>query len=330
MAIASGIRKNSRTGDLEGCQYTFSGMNNITDPTNLDVSTGRVVSGINVDFDDDNSASLRRGYTVEYSGSYHSGWSNDDNTVAYLVSGGWIYEFDSKGAPYAIIQLSNNNHCEFCQVNDVVVYSNGTDFGVIGGTFNQRQTYSPEFKRATLGGRCLEFYNGRLYFARGNSIYCTDTFDIEHVDVRFSHVATFQHTATMCKRVEDGLWIGTEKYVYFLAGEDITSGFKQTIVAKAGVVYGTACKINAEDIPKAQNTNTLVMFLTTGGICSGGNGGKYINHSFNEMSFDVGASGTATIHSYMGVSLYVVVVETDSEYNYNPYVTDIEIPITEY
>jgi hypothetical protein len=330
MANVVGVQHDPQ-GQLKGCQYIFSGMNNIIDSTNLDVSTGRVVDGINVDFDNTNSANIRRGYTVSYAGAYHSGWSNEDRTVAYMVSSSWLYEFDGEGAPYAIIHLSNNNHCEFCQVNDVVVYSNGTDFGVLGGSFSQRQTYSPEFKVATSGGRCLEFYNGRLYFARGTSLYCTDTFDVEHVDVRFSRVATFQHTITMCKRVEDGLWIGTEKYIYFLAGDDIREGgFTQTIVAKAGVVYGTACKTNAEYVPEAQNINNVVIFLSTGGICSGGNGGKYVNHSFNEMSFDVGASGTATIHNIMGMSLYTVVMDMDAEYEYNPYVTDIEIPVTEY
>ena len=330
MANAPGIQRDPQ-GNLKGCQYTFSGMNTIIDPSNLDVSTGRVVDGINVDFDNTNSVNIRRGYVLDYSGSFHSGWSTDDKSTAYMVSSGWIYEFDGLGAPYAIIQLSNNNKVEFCQVNDVVAYSNGVDFGVIGGNFNQKSLYSPNFKSNTLGGRCLEFYNGRLYFSRGNSLYCTDTFDIEHVDVRFTHVATFQNTITMCKRVEDGLWIGTERYVYFLKGDDIrVGGFEQIIVAKAGVVYGTACKTNAEYIPEAQNINNVVIFLTTQGICSGGNGGKYVNHSFNEMSFDVGASGTATIHTSMGISQYIVVVDMDSEYEYNPYVVDIDIPITEY
>jgi hypothetical protein len=330
MASKPGIQQDAQ-GKLIGCQYLFSGMNNILDPVDIAIETGKVVDGVNVDFDNGNSTNTRQGYTVAYSGSYHSGWSNDNETTAYMISGGWIYEFDGEGAPYAIVQLSNNNRCEFCQVNDVVVYSNGVDFGVIGGIFNQRRTYSTDFKSATLGGRCLEFYNGRLYFARGNSLYCTDVFDVEHVDVRFTRVATFQNTITMCKHVEDGLWIGTEEYVYFLKGDDIQEGgFEQIIVAKAGVVYGTACKINAEYIPEAQNTNIVIIFLTTKGICSGGNAGKYVNHSFNEVSFDVSTSGIATIRKSAGIHQYIVIVDTDSGIDYNLYTTDVDIPITEY
>ena len=189
MAIKPGMKLDAQ-GKLVGAQYIFGGMNNIIDPTCLELETGKVIDGVNVDFDNLNAVSLRRGYTLAYSGSFHSGWNNNEKTTAYMVLNSWIYEFDGKGTPYAVIQLSNNNHVEFCQANDVVVYSNGVDFGLIGGYFTQKRTYSPDFKKATLGGRCLEFFNGRLYFARGNSLFCTDVFDVEHVDVRFNRVAT--------------------------------------------------------------------------------------------------------------------------------------------
>ena len=329
-ANRSGIQRDWQN-KLTGCQYIFSGMNNIIDPTNLDLEQGKVVDAINVDFDNTNSANRRVGYVQAFAGTFHSGWSTDDKSVAYMVNSGWIYEFDGSDAPYPIIQVSNNNKMEFCQVNTVVVYSNGVDFGIIGGVNDQVRVYSPEFKTATQGGRNLEFYNGRLYYSRGNTLYCSDVFDVEHTDIRFNRVATFQHTITMCKRVEDGLWVGTEKYVYFLKGDDIREGgFEQTIIAKAGVVYGTACKTNAEYVPEAQTINNVVLFLTTAGICSGSNSGKYINHSFNEMSFDVGASGTATIRNEHGISQYVTCFDIDSSYEYNPYSYDIPLDVNTY
>jgi len=133
----------------------------------------------------------------------------------------------------------------------------------------------------------------------------------------------------MCKRVEDGLWLGTEKYLYFLKGDDIREGgFEQIIIAKGGVVYGTACKTNAEYVPEAQNINNVVLFLTTQGICSGGQGGKYTNHSFNEVSFDVGVQGRAIIRNEHGVSKYIVSFDMDDAYEYNPYTNDIELDVT--
>ncbi len=331
MISKAGVQRDYK-GTLTGCAYAFGGINNIIDPSNIDIDQGKVVDAINIDFDNTNSASRRYGYSRFYApltGYFHSGWSNDAKTVAYMVKDEWIYELDIDDTlPLAIIEVTPNLRMEFVQVNDVIAYSNGVDFGIIGGSSSQTRTYSPEFKAATKGGRCLEFYNGRLYFARGNSLYCTSTFDIEHVDVRFTRVATFQNTITMCKRVEDGLWLGTERYVYFLRGDDLQEGgFEQIIVAKAGVVYGTACKTNAEYIPEAQATNNVVIFLSSAGICSGSNSGKYINHSFNEVTFDTGVSGTATIRTEHGISQYVVCFDTDANYEFNPYSFDIPIDV---
>jgi hypothetical protein len=329
-ANKSGIQRDWKN-NLTGCQYIFDGINNIIDPTNLDLESGALVDAINVDLDNTNSANRRNGYVKTFAGTYHSGWSNDSKSIAYMVSNGWIYEFDGVTTPYPIIQVTSNNRMEFVQVNDVVVYSNGSDFGVIGNSSQQIALYSEEFKTQTLGGRTLEFYNGRLYYSRDNSLYCSDVFDVEHTDVRYNRVATFPHVVTMCKRVEDGLWIGTEKYVYFLKGDDIREGgFEQIVVSKAGVVYGTACKTNAEYIPEAQATNNVVVFLTTAGICSGGNGGKYTNHSFNTVTFDVGSTGTATIRNEHGISQYLACFDVDSGYEYNTYQSDITVDVNTY
>lgn len=314
----SGIQHDWK-GGLTGCQYTFAGINNIIDPSNLDVESGEVVDAVNVDFDNTNSVNRRFGYSRVLIGDYHSAWENDTKTLAYMVSGGYIYEFDGTNS-MAVMPVTPGLRMEFVQVNDVVAYSNGIDFGILGGVFKQTRTYSPEFKTATTGGRNLEFYNGRLYFSKENSLYATDAFDVEHVDVRFNRVATFPNAITMCKRVEDGLWLGTEKYVYFLRGDDAREGgFEQIIKAKSGVVYGTARKTNAEYVPLAKSNNTVVLFLSTAGICAGGDGGSYVNLSFNKVTFDTGTSGTSTIRTSKGISQYVVTFDVDSGYEYNPY-----------
>ena len=92
-ANRSGVQRDFR-GGLVGCQYIFSGMNNIIDPTNLDLEAGKVVDAVNVDFDNTNSANRRTGYKKKYSGAYHSAWSNDTKTKAYLVLNSYIYEYD--------------------------------------------------------------------------------------------------------------------------------------------------------------------------------------------------------------------------------------------
>ena len=327
MSKGIGIQRDWKQ-QLTGCYYSFGGINNIIDPSNIDIDKGELADAINTDLDNTNSASRRSGFSRVNSSTFHSGWSNEAKTLAYMVFNSVLYEWDGDTAPYPIVTLTKDDSCEFAQINDVVVYSNGTDFGVIGGNDNQTGLYSKEFKVQTTGGRCLEFYNGRLYLAKGESLHCTDTFDVEHTDTRFNRVATFPHKITMCKRVEDGLWIGTEKYIYFLHGDDLREGgFEQIIVAKAGVVYGTASKTNAEYVPELQANNNVVIFLSTNGICAGGSGGKYLNLSFNTVSFDAGISGTATIRTENGISQYIVCFDTDSSTEFNPYSHGITLDI---
>lgn len=323
-----GFKKDSQ-GKIERATFNFAGMNNIIDPADIDISKGEVIDGLNVDFNTMNNVSVRDGYSQVTSGTfYHSGWNNITRTRAYFVSNSIIYEWDGVNPPIALLTLSNNNQVEFCQVNNAVAYSNGVDFGIFGDNFTQTRTYSSQFKAATLGGRCLEFYNGRLYFSRVNSLYCTDTFDVQHVDVRWNRVAIFPHAITMCKFVDDGLVIGTTEYLYFLKGDDILTGgmaytsragFKEHILAKAGVIYGSVVKINSEYMPEAQGIESLVVFLTTKGICSVANDGKYMNHSYNTVSFDVGQWSTGFVRIVEGSPYYTVCFKQDSEIDYTPY-----------
>jgi len=315
---------------LTGCQYAFAGIDNITDPSNLDISQGKVVDGFNAYFDNTNSAKRRAGYILRQPGKYHSGWNNDLKTIAYMIKDEFIYAFDGS-TPYVVAAITMGHlRMEFCQVNNVVAYSNTVDFGIIGGSNTQQGIYSQLYKRPVLGGRTLEFYNGRLYFSRGNNLYCTDTFDVEHVDVRHARVATFPHTITMCRRVEDGLVVGTEKFIYFLSGNDILdAGFEQITIAQAGVIYGTSCRINAEYVPESQARDTLVIFLSTAGICTAAPGGHYVNHSFKEVSFDIGSEGTALVRNERGVVLYTVCFDLDSSFDYNPYKYSIALDINQ-
>lgn len=334
-----GPQRNSN-GQLIGCRYMFNGINNQYDPSTIKIEDGKVIDAVNVYFDNANAVIRRLGYSRLYSGDYKYAWNNDTKSCAYMVKDFSIYLFDGVNAPYPVATITNNIlPMEFLQINDIVVYSNTVDFGILGGVNNQKKTYSPDFKINTFAGRCLEYYHGRLYLSVNNTLYCTDTFDIEHMDIRKNHVATFPHTITMCKRVVDGLWIGTEKYVYFLQGDDIIEtsspyndmkgGFTQHQIIKASVLYGTACKVNSEFLPEAQCTDHLVVFLTSEGICSGGNTGKFMNHSFNEVSFDTGVNGTATIVYIDGTAQYIVSFDMDAGYYFNPYINELTLNVTE-
>lgn len=302
---------------LTGASYMFAGLNTIIDPYNLPIDKGWLPVANNVDIDNSNSVSRRNGYTQKIaSTNCHSGWSNND--IALFVKDGTLVSFN--GATTNLVDIVNGNlHMWYTQVNDVIVYSNGIDWGIIGGVNKQETTYSPDFKINTEFGTNLEFYNGRVYHAKQNSVYCTDVFDIEHSDLRHQNIATFKDKITMIRRVEDGLYIGTESMTFFLKGNDIVDGgFSQLIIADYGVVLGTDISTNGEYFPNSKSNNQIAVWTSERGICSGGANGNFVNHSITTISVPECTQGAALLRDIGGFRQYITTL-TGSTDEYNPY-----------
>lgn len=134
------IIKNKYNGSLEGARFTFAGMNFMVDPADLSIEDGQMVDICNCDVDIKNNVSRRDGYTNILQGAnVHSVWSN--NTYIYLVYNGILCSaaVQMNLTPpqvnlTSIVGVPNmNNPTEFKQVNDVVVFSDGTTMGVLEG-----------------------------------------------------------------------------------------------------------------------------------------------------------------------------------------------------
>ena len=175
------------------------------------------------------------------------------------------------------------------------------------------------FKLRTTAGTCLEFYNGRLYMAINNFVYCTRSHDIEHYDIRYNVVAGFPGAVRLIVRVNDGLYIATDTDTYFLRGEgpyekDVPgSGFQQRHVMKYGAIYGTATRLQSELVPDAQTADTVVLWASTIGVVEGGNGGNYKLLSLNQTTMPSGISGTSFIREHNGVYLFIVCFNVGSD-----------------
>lgn len=165
------------------------------------------------------------------------------------------------------------------------------------------------FKDNVSSGTCLEYFNGRLYFAINNYVYCTKAFDVEHVDVRYMVVAGFPENVTGIGRVNDGLYIGTGKNTYFLRGtspmpED--GGFEQTHISKYGMIPGTLARFQADLVQGVKGKDTVVFWTNDLGVHSGSDGGAYTCLSLNQITVPTGDAGAAMIIENNGIYQYVV------------------------
>ncbi len=311
------------------------GMNNVDDPyvvgqSFANGSYNQAIYMANVDPAPVKSLRTGRQLVLSVAG-LTSGWSNPYNPIeGYFVNGTILNHLDQLGNITPVkYNLIPNLPVNFCQVNDVTVYSNGIQFGVIENLQdtppfyppqmipNQLGSVIPSYKTRMVAGNFMEFYNGRLYALLNNyqgkpcALVCSDTLDtpgwIESMDIRQNIVAEFDGQAAMLCRVDNGLFVGTNIETFFidLADAVFEGGMKQQrTIAPYGVVPGTSQPIPAESTGLKASGN-MQIWTSVRGVCLGGAGGSFINLTENTFSFPPGQLGTGIVREQNGLTHYV-------------------------
>jgi hypothetical protein len=320
-------------------EFKFGGMNSVAEATSFRPVGGKYVQCTDiVDCDVDRQLNLasRDGYSLVTAGNVTSAWGN--GTLTYAVMNLLLHSYDGANLNPVGNSPAMLATAEFCQVNDVIAFSDNNTIGILqdnvpyvittpaeatdildletwvkltypaGADSDASNVEIDAFKIATYAGRCLEFFNGALYLAIDNFIFCTKTFDIEKMDLRKHVVAGFHKPVTMIKAVGNGLVVGTENGVYFLEGMAIDPGFEQRRLLPYGVVYGSAVSYNAVKVDALKQEKDAVVFMTTDGIYSAGGGGAYKDLTEGQVAMPSGSTAAACIHERLESDFYKVVV----------------------
>lgn len=306
--------KTDYRGALQGATYSFGGLNNMLDPTCIPIESGFVSKLINVDVSNADTIARRVGYTLVIAGTNISDCFSD-GSILYYTEGGYIKTFD--GVTSRTTAANNGlNQINRLKVNNTLAGSYSPNVPL------PSEEVSPEahFKLDAKFGTILEFYKGRIYFAKENAVYCSDMFDIDHCDYRQMDVLAVESAVTMIKFVNDGLYIGSENQTHFLRGNDILAGgFDLEIVADYGVILGTDLNSIGDYFPAAKAQGPIAIWTSKRGICTGGSGGNFINHSINTVSIPEATSGAALLRDQNGYRQYIVTLINKTT-EYNPYV----------
>lgn len=299
-----GINKD-RYGKLLGVEYTFSTMNNVNNELRMPLEKGHCAELTNVHVNSDSSVITRRGYTKVSEAVAHSAFSTSNSNKVYIVVGNIIYNYTATGmSPIKV--LSNSERCVFIEVNDVILYSNGTDIGVIeDGIAVELEPSTDEFKTKLIAGQCLAYYNGRIYVGSGNTLYCSEPFSLDTMDERFCVVSIYDSRITMVRPVDGGIFIGTDSETYFLSGKDQQEGlFSQESIAPYGVIYGTDVFISDDSIGE-DFAGDCAIWCSTRGVCSGHSDGKFSNRTLSYYTNISGDTGSGFLRYEDGEVHYI-------------------------
>lgn len=303
---------------MPAVSFPFVTMNNVTDPADLDPAKGEAVLLQNVDMDAGGGIAQRLGRTSVLSGNYRCGWS--DGSKAFLVKGSGIYAFDGTAEALVTTLSSSTLPVDFEAVNDVVVYSNGVDFGVIeNGVAYPRPIPAEPFKEAMMPGSILAFLSPTLLVARGNVLYRSDPFRTDQMDERHNVKAVFRDEIRLVLPVDDGCYVVTANEIWWLGGTN-DEGADQKLLASYGGARGTGVITSSDKVKALQMVGRVALWASAQGICAGGNGGNFVNLSAGKVSIDCGESGAAMLREQGGLTHYVSCIATAAT-PYNQYVS---------
>lgn len=103
----------------------FRGLNNVTDPFQLGAEwLGRAD---NVNITNAGTLTKREGYALSEAGNFASAYSTDDTMRAYVSVDGILRTLEG----VALVTLQSQQPLSWCEVNDQVMFDNGTDSGII-------------------------------------------------------------------------------------------------------------------------------------------------------------------------------------------------------
>lgn len=155
-------------------------------------------------------------------------------------------------------------------------------------------------------------HRGRLYLARSNLLLATRPLDFERVDPRKDYIA-FPDPITMVESVDDGLYVGTEKQIFYLPGQDIHA-FEAREAAGYGAIRGTAVRVDGQSVGQGSQGD-VVLVGTPRGVCACAPGGSFVNLSERFLTLPQSATGCGAFIQNDGQNHYLCVLREAHPFN---------------
>lgn len=161
-------------------------------------------------------------------------------------------------------------------------------------------------------GQCLSYHRGRILIACGAHLFATTALGYEYVDQR-DYVAVDDTTIRFVGGVEHGIYIGTEKNVYFLAGDRLEEMTIKTVAEGAAVARSL---VHADGFATTGNASMagqqVVLFTCAAGVCMGTGDGTVINLTGERYRFEAGPLGAAALRQGDALSQYLLFMPVQS------------------
>lgn len=253
----------------------FRGINNIADPVRIPPANGIAFlsRGANLEIDNEFMIHTREGHgSTVFSGT--------DIHSLYSYRGTFLFVHGSDlktllpGYSSSTLREVGTAPMSYVGVQDRIYFTNSSVLAYVkGGAVHDFPVPDQTFKSPMKAGHLIEWYNGRLYVARGGVLWFSDPAAPGQTDERKNFNNLGGHL-TLLRAVRDGIFVSNGQATYFLAGLD-PNEFASVKVDSEGAIPGTAVLVDGESVGPGEIPGQVLLWLSPGGICLGGPGGIF-------------------------------------------------------
>ncbi len=269
------------------------GVNNVDDP--LVLSSEELSKGVDIDLDDFGKPSRKKGKTLLLAGVYKWGWSDGITCLAWTANSLVSVKPDFSGHTVLLAGLADLR-IVYVKIKDKIYFSNGQYMGYVrNGAVFALSIASDPFKAVMPAGTMLEYYQNRLWSIRGNQAQPSDPLANDQLDTRMPP-KSFPGPLSLFQAVKDGVFVGTDKALYFMAITDPTEMMPGAVrlLANYGAIPHAAVKIEGGLVVKDKTVpGTVIVFATKQGICIGSDGGEFQNLTIQQYALPDAVQGAA-------------------------------------
>lgn len=276
------------------------GINNKLDPARLKFDPERGITqlseGVNIDIDSTGRISRRKGFERKREEAGNSLWADGED--CFYVSGNALFRLQADFTRTGLRSGLSDKPFSFVKVNGEVFYSNGNESGVIKGnvSYGWSSLVKPTGHITTRilspppKGEILSYYSGRILIVSEDILWYTEVFAYYWCDLGQNFIS-LKEKITLLAPVLGGVFIGTEKAVYFLRGKDIKEGELEKI-ADYGAVKGTLALVKQGVLPdELRVKGSSYIFFSKEGLCFITANGEFSNLTYKMVKLPVGQDG---------------------------------------
>lgn len=279
------------------------GLNNLNDAYRLKNSELSVSQ--NVDIDPDGNCDRVDGIELVDPEDTASAWSYGD--LFLCVRGGNLCRM-AADETFTVLRMGVGTAImRYWQAGKLTFYTNGTIIGYISnGISYSLPAPTDAFRVKTPAGVFIFMYQGSIYVGVDNVLYFTDALDFASVHPK-EGFKQFPEPLVDGFPVNDGIYISTNKRIWFLGGDAPNFTWKE--VANYPAIPGTAQPIQNAAFGRTDIQGRVFLFSTAKGICFGADGGIFGNLTHHEYLMPSMLYGSAYIKTGK-LNQYITVART--------------------